>query len=63
MKAVSRMSAVAAAATLTCGFGAAAPTQSNSGLARTGASVGILAALGAGVTALGGGLSYLRTRA
>ena len=39
----------------------AAPT--NSGLARTGASIGILAALGAGVTAVGGGFSYLRKRA
>ena len=41
----------------------AAAAHSGSSLPRTGASVGILAALGAGVAAVGGGLSYLRKRA
>lgn len=41
----------------------AAASNSGSGLARTGASVGILAALGAAATAVGGGVSYLRKRA
>ncbi|MCT1716157.1 hypothetical protein [Dermabacter hominis] len=40
-----------------------AASDSGSGLARTGASVGILAALGAAATAVGGGVSYLRKRA
>ena len=40
-----------------------AASNSGSGLARTGASVGILAALGAAATAVGGGVSYLRKRA
>lgn len=41
----------------------AAASNSGLGLARTGASVGILAALGAAATAVGGGVSYLRKRA
>lgn len=40
-----------------------AASNSGSGLARTGASVGILAALGAAATAVGGGVSYLGKRA